>query len=118
MHALYFLGHSYANIVSLPHTLYVLEGKHGIVRCQNRSLDEGSFYSQISNATWWRNDTNGTSTRIGTSGTVYSSRHTLNFNPMSSESQGYYYCCLPDSESTCSKISDVRQSSKLAIATL
>ena len=98
--------------MSLPHQLYVLEGGRGTVRCQNRSTDEQIFYSYVSNAIWWRNYTNGTITRIRTFGSVYASGHTLNFNPMLSESQGNYYCCLPD-ESTCSKASTaVTQSSK------
>ena len=107
-----FLGCSYAKIVSLPRQLYVLEGESGTIRCQNRSMDEQAFYSYVSNAIWWHRDTDGTITRIGSYGSVYSSSHTLNFNPISSENQGKYYCCLPD-QSTCSNISIVIQSSKL-----
>ena len=105
------IGYSHAKIVSLPHQLYVPEGDRGTVRCNNRSTDEQIFYSYVSNAVWWRNYTNGTITRIGTYGSVYTSGHTLNFDPMSSESQGHYYCCLSN-ESTCSKMSTVTQSSK------
>ena len=106
-------GCSYANIVSLPRELYVLEGDRGTIRCQNRSVDKQTFYSNVYNSIWWHHDIDGTITRIGKSGSVYSSRHTLNFNPMLRENQGNYYCCLPD-QSSCSDISVVRQSSKLS----
>ena len=105
------IGYSYAKIVSLPHELHVLDGDRGTVRCQNRSMDEQTFYSYVSNAMWWRRNTDGTTTRITTFGSAYSSGHTLIFNPFSSVNQGSYYCCLPD-ESTCSNISIVVQFSK------
>lgn len=98
--------------MTFPHRLYVLEGDQGTVRCQNRSLDEQTFYAYISNAIWWRRHINGTNTRIGISGSVYSRGHTLNFSPISTENQGSYFCCLPD-ESVCSNTSVVRKSSKL-----
>ena len=106
------IGHSYAKIVSFPRQLYVLEGDNDTVGCQNRSMDEQIFYSYVSNAIWWRHDTDGTIIRITTFGSVYSFGHKLYFNPFSSENQGIYYCCLPD-ESACSNISIVRRSSKL-----
>ena len=99
--------------MSLPHQLYVLEDESGNVRCQNRSMDEQTFYLYVSNAIWWRRNTDGTTTRIRPFGSVHSYGHTLNFTtPFSSENQGSYYCCLPD-ESACSNISVVKESSKL-----
>ena len=78
------------------------------------SKQKYGFYSYVSNAVWWRRNTDGTTTRIRPFGPVYSSGHRLNFIPFSSENQGFrsYYCCLPD-ESACSNISVVRHSSKL-----
>ena len=98
--------------MSLPRQLYVLEGDSDTVGCQNRSMDEQTFYSYVYNAVWWRHNTDGTTTRIRPFGPVYSSGYRLNFNLFSSENQGNYYCCFPD-ESACSNISVVRQSSKL-----
>ena len=75
----------------------MLEGNHGIVRCQNRSNDEKVFYSYISNALWYRDYGNGTQRKIGNSGAVYSSRHSLIFKPpLRKADEGVYYCCLPD----------------------
>ena len=100
--------------MSLPHQLYVLEGDRGTIRCQNRSTDGQTFYTYVSNAVWWRHNSNGTLTKIRRSGSIYSSAHALHFNPISSENQGNYFCCMPDhnDESECSSISVVIQSSK------
>jgi len=91
----------------------VLEGERGTIRCQNRS-SEGRFLSYISNAVWIRSLPDGRNITIETSegGLVYPTAHTLNFNPISNETQGKYFCCLPD-ERTCSDFSYVRKSSKL-----
>ena len=104
------IGYSYANIVSSPRELYILEGDRGTIRCQNRSVDEQT--SNVYNAIWLRLDADGTNTSIATLNSVYSSSHTLTFNPFLTENQGNYYCCLPD-QSSCSNVSIVRQSSKL-----
>ena len=91
------IGNVAAIIVSLPHESYVLQGNRGTIRCQNRSADERVFYSYITNAVWYRDYENGTEKRIGTSGSVYSSRHLLNFIPtVKKVDEGVYYCCVPN----------------------
>ena len=81
---------------------------HGTIRCQNKSVDEQTFYSYV----YMRVNTDGTNATSRTFGSVYSSGHTLSFNSILSENQGNYYCCLPD-QSSCSTISVVRQPCKL-----
>ena len=63
------------------------------MRCQNRSADESTFYSYITNAVWYR-DQYGNITKIGSSGAVYAQRHILHFRSITSNEEGVYYCCV------------------------
>ena len=67
------------------------------MRCQNRSDDDTTFYSYITNAEWYRDYRNGTIIQIGNSQTVYADKHTLRFSStMTNADEGVYYCCVPD----------------------
>ncbi|XP_065913081.1 uncharacterized protein [Dysidea avara] len=82
--------------VPLPRQLYILERSKGTVRCQNRSDDGQLFHSYITNAVWYRRFENGTNITVGSTGSVYSMEHTLNFDPLLPEDQGEYFCCTPN----------------------
>ena len=80
--------------MSSPQYLYVPDGSRGIVRCQSRSDDGETFYSYITTAVWHRYYDNGTNVTIGSTGSVYSRLHTLNFDPLLPEDEGQYRCCI------------------------
>ena len=78
--------------------------------CQNRSVDEQSFYSYVEDARWYRKLNDNINQLVSTTSGlgVYSSGHTLIFYPTVRESdQGYYYCCSSTGDS-CSDLTDVR----------
>ena len=92
------VGFVLGKVVSWPTTRYVHEGEEGILRCQNRSENESVFYNYISNALWYRQFPNGTTTRpFGTSGPIHVESHTLVFHPSvrKEDEEGNYYCCKP-----------------------
>ncbi|XP_065913521.1 uncharacterized protein [Dysidea avara] len=90
---IFLVDHAATRITSIPHQRYVLEGSRTSVRCQNRSDDESTFYSYITNAVWYH-DQNGNITKIGSSGAVYAQRHILHFRSITSNEEGVYYCCI------------------------
>ena len=89
----FFKDHAATRITSIPHQHYVLEGSRTSVRYQNRSADESTFYSYITNTVWYR-DQNGTITKIGSSGAVYAQKHILHFHSIISNEEGVDYCCI------------------------
>ena len=95
MGIIYLLG-CYGITIPSPQHLYILEGSKGTVRCQNRSDDGQHFYAYYTNAVWFRHYDNGSNITIGSTGSVYSMEHTLNFDPLLPEDQGKYFCCLPN----------------------
>ena len=57
---------------------------------------------------WYRRFDNGTNVTIGSTGSVYSRHHALNFDPLLPEDQGEYWCCSLSGD--CSNATNVKKS--------